>query len=60
MINMGELFAYGRINNPEMELVPMNEKEISKYSVKKGDLLFARQEILSNVVYGIRRRSVFQ
>ncbi len=46
MVNMGEIFAYDRINNPEMELVPMNEKEIRKYKLKTGDLLFARQSMV--------------
>jgi len=47
MINMGELFAYDRIRNPPMELVPMNEKEIEKFRVKIGDLLFARQSLVA-------------
>lgn len=46
MINMGELFAYGRINNPEMELVPLNDDEKQKYGVQEGDLLFARQSLV--------------
>src|SRR3989304_2277365 len=46
MINMGELFKYARINNPEMELVPLNEDEKEKYGVQEGDLLFARQSLV--------------
>jgi len=46
MINMGELFSYDRIKNPEMELVPLNDDEIKKYAVKQGDLLFARQSLI--------------
>ena len=46
MINMGELFAYDRIGNVEMELVPMNEKELSTMLVEPGDLLFARQSLV--------------
>jgi type I restriction enzyme, S subunit len=46
MINMGELFAYGRINNPEMELVSLDEDEKKKYGVLEGDLLFARQSLV--------------
>lgn len=47
MINMGELFAYDRINNQEMELVPMNEREMDAYSVQAGDILFARQSLVA-------------
>lgn len=46
MINMGELFAHDRIGDVVMELVPMNEKEISTMLVEAGDLLFARQSLV--------------
>ena len=46
MINMGELFANDRIGDLEMELVPMNEKELSTMLVEPGDLLFARQSLV--------------
>ena len=48
MINMGELllFAHDRIGDIEMELVPMNDKELSSMLVEKGDLLFARQSLV--------------
>lgn len=46
MVNMGEMFAYPRLINPEMELVPMSDVEIEKYSVRAGDLLFARQSLI--------------
>jgi type I restriction enzyme S subunit len=48
MINMGELFAYDRISDPPMELVPMNEAEKVKYSLRPGDLLFARQSLIAS------------
>lgn len=48
MINMGEIFAYNRICNPPMELVPLNDKEKKKYCVKAGDLLFARQSLVAS------------
>lgn len=47
MINMGELFKYERINNPMMELVPLNDEEKNKYGVVEGDLLFARQSLVA-------------
>jgi len=46
MINMGELFAHDRIGNIEMELVPVNERELDSMRVEKGDLLFARQSLV--------------
>ncbi|HQF63817.1 MAG TPA: restriction endonuclease subunit S [Anaerolineaceae bacterium] len=48
MINMGELFAYGRIRNPDMELVPLNSREIEEFGVETGDLLFARQSLIAS------------
>lgn len=46
MINMGELFAHDRIGTIDMELVPMNEKELENMLVEDGDLLFARQSLV--------------
>ena len=46
MINMGELFSNDRIGIIEMELVPMNERELSTMLVKQSDLLFARQSLV--------------
>jgi type I restriction enzyme S subunit len=46
MINMGELFANDRIGDIDMELVPMNDKELSTMLVEPGDLLFARQSLI--------------
>ena len=48
MINMGELFAHSRINNPPMDLVPLSESEKEKFAVKAGDLLFARQSLIAS------------
>lgn len=47
MINMGEMFAHPRINNPPMELVQVSEKEFSNFSIKSGDLIFARQSLIA-------------
>ena len=46
MVNMGELFAYGRFWNPDMELVQLSDSEIERFSLKQGDLLFARQSLV--------------
>lgn len=47
MVNMGELFAYDRINDQPMELVPMNEREQREFALQVGDLLFARQSLVA-------------
>ena len=46
MINMGELFGHDRIGAIDMELVPMNDRELENMLVEKGDLLFARQSLV--------------
>ncbi|RLF68398.1 MAG: hypothetical protein DRN57_04210 [Thermoplasmata archaeon] len=46
MVNMGELFAYPRIRNPEMERVPLTDNERKKSILKSVDLLFARQSLV--------------
>lgn len=47
MINMGEMFAHSRINNPPMELVQVSEKEFHNFSIQTGDLIFARQSLIA-------------
>jgi type I restriction enzyme S subunit len=46
MMNMGELFAYGRLWNPDMELVQLSDSEVERFSIKQGDLIFARQSLV--------------
>lgn len=46
MVNMGELFAYERIGDVNMERVPLNERELEKFTLEPGDLLFARQSLI--------------
>lgn len=55
MVNMGELFAYPRILNIPMDLVPVDEKE-HHYLLQVGDLLFARQSL---VLSGAGQCSIF-
>jgi type I restriction enzyme S subunit len=47
MVNMGELFAYPRIMDQPMELVPMDEREQEVFALEVGDLLFARQSLVA-------------
>jgi len=46
MVNMGELFAHGRIRNVEMDRVPLGEREAAAFLLEAGDLLFARQSLV--------------
>src|SRR5688572_17144618 len=46
MVNMGELFAFPRPNDPPMERVRLSEDEKAKFSLVPGDLLFARQSLV--------------
>jgi len=50
MVNMGELFAYSRISNEDMERVQMSLDEIRNFSLVSGDLLFARQSLVASSV----------
>jgi type I restriction enzyme S subunit len=45
MVNMGELFAYDRIGEQEMERVQLNERELHVATLEEGDLLFARSSL---------------
>ena len=55
MVNMGELFAYPRIRDIPMDLVPVDRKE-HHYLLETGDLLFARQSL---VLSGAGQCSIF-
>ncbi|UYM18186.1 restriction endonuclease subunit S [Endozoicomonas euniceicola] len=55
-INMGEVFAYGRMHNIPCDRVPMTEKEKSNSFLEDGDLLFARQSL---VLSGAGKCSIF-
>ena len=48
MVNMGELFANNIIRDMEMERVKMSKKELQKFLLKDGDLLFARQSLVAS------------
>ena len=45
MVNMGEIFAYDRIANQEMERVQLNDRELEVATLSEGDLLFARSSL---------------
>jgi type I restriction enzyme, S subunit len=56
MVNMGELFAYPRLQNAPMDRVPLTESEAARFLLKEGDLLFARQSL---VLEGAGKCSLF-
>ena len=46
MISMKEIFANNRINDIDMEKVPVTNEEMRKFDIRKNDLLFARQSLV--------------
>ncbi|MCX6976217.1 MAG: restriction endonuclease subunit S, partial [Verrucomicrobia bacterium] len=47
IVNMGELFAYPRLFDVEMKRVDIDSGEEEKFSLKAGDLLFARRSLVA-------------
>lgn len=66
MVNMGELFGFPRMKNPEMRRVETNEKENITFGLVKGDLLFARRSLVAegagkcNIVLEVQNPTVFE
>ena len=56
MINMGEIFAHGRIGDIVMDRVLLDEREAQSFLLEPGDLLFARQSL---VFEGAGKCSIF-
>ena len=48
MVNMNEIFAYGRICDQDMKLVLLNDREKKNHGLNHGDLLFARQSLVAS------------
>lgn len=46
IVNMGELFAFNRINDQEMSLIQMSDAEMEKSGLLDGDLLFGRRSLV--------------
>src|SRR5258708_3983926 len=46
MVNMGEIFAHGRIGDIRMDRVPLSDKDAKAFLLEPGDLLFARQSLV--------------
>ena len=47
IVNMGEIFAHPRLHAVPMKRVKLSESEIERFSVAKGDLLFARRSLVA-------------
>lgn len=48
IVNMGELFAFPRLNNVPMKRVELTTKEMNKSLLEPGDLLFARRSLVAS------------
>jgi type I restriction enzyme S subunit len=65
MVNMGELFAYPRIKNLDMDLVTVSNGE-AHFLLESEDLLFARQSLVlegagqCSIFVGNRKPTVFE
>jgi len=46
LVNMGELFAYPKLYNPDMQRITLSDKEEKQFLLQKGDLLFARRSLV--------------
>ncbi len=66
IVNMGELFAYPRLRNVAMRRLELSDQEKHRFSVLKGDLLFARRSLVAegagkcSVVLDIDEPTVFE
>ena len=66
IVNMGELFGYPRMRNPEMRRVTTNTKENKAFGVSEGDLLFARRSLVAegagkcNIILEVESPTVFE
>src|SRR5438552_12371442 len=47
IVNMGELFAYPRLRPIPMKRVELSTSERERFSLCKGDLLFARRSLVA-------------
>ncbi|HSA32132.1 MAG TPA: restriction endonuclease subunit S [bacterium] len=47
IVNMGELFAYPRLRAVSMKKVELSESEKERFTLSKGDLLFARRSLVA-------------
>lgn len=44
-VNMGELFAFPRLGSVPMKRVELSQSEVERFSLQRGDLLFARRSL---------------
>lgn len=47
IVNMGELFAHSRLYNVPMKRVELSSSEQERFTIQKGDLLFARRSLVA-------------
>lgn len=47
VVNMGELFAYPKLGNQEMQRIELSASESRRFELRRGDLLFARRSLVA-------------
>jgi type I restriction enzyme S subunit len=66
IVNMGELFAYPRLDSVPMRRVRITGEELERFGLQVGDLLFARRSLVAEgagkcaIVCGLREPTVFE
>ncbi|MCB9285076.1 MAG: restriction endonuclease subunit S [Lewinellaceae bacterium] len=67
IVNMGELFAFPRLKSSEqMQLIELTEDELKKFSLQKGDLIFARRSLIMegagkcSLIYDVKEPLTFE
>lgn len=66
IVNMGELFSNNRLSDMEMKRLYITDKEKEKYSLRNGDLIFARRSLTAegagkcSLVYNVSDDIVFE
>lgn len=66
IVNMGELFAHPRLRDIEMRRVELSKDEVERFSLRRGDLLFARRSLVAegagkcSIVLGVNELTTFE
>lgn len=47
IVNMGELFAFPRLGDVPMRRIDVTRSELERFSLREGDLLFARRSLVA-------------
>ena len=66
IVNMGELFGFPRMKNPDMRMVISSKKENNSFGLENDDLIFARRSLVAegagkcSIVLQVEKPTVFE